>query len=80
MRGRFAKGYQVDFTLLIFSVASCVSFHDDFEDSVEFVVLKAFDVFSGALKVAANMGIDDEMEVDRSGIALEDFKICFVGR
>lgn len=80
LSGRLAEYHQVNFTLLSFSSVLYFSFHDDFEDFVEFVGGEAFDVFGAGIKVASDVGEDGEVSVDRSGISFEDFKVCVAGR
>lgn len=56
------------------------TFHDNFEDFVEFVGGEAFDVFGAGIKVASDVGEDGEMGVDGGCITFEDFKIRFLSR
>lgn len=80
LSGRLAEYHQVNFTLLSFSSVLYFSFHDDFEDFVEFVGGEAFDVFGSGIEVASYVSEDGEMGVDGGCIAFEDFKIRFLSR
>lgn len=55
-------------------------FHDYLQHFVEFVGGEAFDVLGASIEVSSDVSEDGEMGVDRGGVALEDFKIRFVGR
>lgn len=56
------------------------TFHDNFENFIEFVGREAFDVLGTGIEVASNVGEYGEMCVDGSGIAFKDFKIRFLSR
>lgn len=56
------------------------TFHDDFENFVEFIGWKPFDVLGAGMEVPSHVGEDGEMGVDGGCIALEDFKLCFSGK
>lgn len=80
MSGRLAGYRHVNFTLLSFLSVLYFSFHDDFEDFIDLVGGKAFDVLGAGFEVASDVGEDGEMSVDRSGISFEDSKVCVTSR
>ena len=52
--GRFDECRHVNLTLLSFSLVLYFSFHDDFEDFVEFVGGEALDVLGAGIEVASD--------------------------
>lgn len=54
--------------------------HYDFEDFVEFVGRKPFDVLGAGIELTSDVSEYSEMGVDGGGITFEDFKVCVTGR
>ena len=54
--------------------------HYDFDNFIELVGGEVFDVIGAGIKVAADVGENSEVSIDRGSIALEDFKIGLAGR